>query len=233
MPVIAIIIDDLGNRPGADNRVVALPGPVACAILPRTPAARRLARRANDAGKEVLLHQPLQSARSNGGLGPGAITLFSTNDELAQTLLSNIRSLPNIAGVNTHMGSLMTRQFGHMNWFMQTLKSRPELFFIDSYTTAASVALSTAREHGVPSARRDVFLDGTLSEAAIAEQFERLKRLARTRGAALAIGHPHSQTLAFLERELPLLAAEGFELVGVAEYIRRKSTPRVGTAFGR
>ncbi len=232
-PVIAIIIDDLGNRPQADNRVLSLPGPVACAILPDTPAASRLARRASKLGKEVLLHQPLQSTRNNSGLGPGAITVFSTQAGLAQTLSSNINALPHIAGVNNHMGSLMTRHPGHMNWFMQTLKSHDGLFFIDSYTTAASVALSTAREHGVPSARRDVFLDGTPDEAAIAEQFDRLKRLAASRGAALAIGHPHPQTLAFLERELPLLQAQGFELISIAEYIQRQSGGSVSTALGR
>ena len=227
-PVIAIIIDDLGNRPQSDRRVLALPGPVACAILPATPSASRLAIRAGKLGKEVILHQPLQSSRDNRGLGPGAITVFSTQAELASTLSSNIRGLPNVVGVNNHMGSLLTRQAGAMNWFMHTLREHQPLFFIDSRTTAASVALATARQHGVPSARRDVFLDGTLTEAAIAEQFARLKRLAAKRGGALAIGHPHAETLTFLERELPLLPTEGFDLVSVSEYIRR----RAGRASG-
>ncbi|MEL7448038.1 MAG: divergent polysaccharide deacetylase family protein [Pseudomonadota bacterium] len=222
-PVIAIIIDDLGNRPQADRRVLALPGPVACAILPDTPSASRLAMSAGMLGKEVLLHQPLQSLRNNSGLGPGAITVFSTQAELASTLSKNISELPNVVGVNNHMGSLLTRQAGPMDWFMHTLSKHQPLFFIDSRTTAASVALDTARQHGVPSARRDVFLDGQLDEAAIAFQFARLKRLATERGGALAIGHPHPETLAFLERELPLLSAAGFELVSVSEYIGRRS----------
>ncbi len=229
-PVIAIIIDDLGNRPRADRRALALPGPVACAILPNTPSASRLAISAGNLGKEVLLHQPLQSFRNNSGLGPGAITVFSTQAELASILSSNINNLPNVVGVNNHMGSLLTRQAGPMDWFMHTLNDHQPLFFIDSRTTAASVALAAARQHGVPAARRDVFLDGEPNEAAIAFQFARLKRLATKRGGALAIGHPHVETLAFLERELPLLSSDGFDLVSVSEYIRRRAGRAPGNA---
>jgi len=102
---------------------------------------------------------------------------------------------------------------------MAELRSRGDLFFVDSYTTDASVALRMAREHGVPSTRRDVFLDHTQTTEAIDRQFRRLKALARSRGVAVGIGHPYNVTVDYLERAIPTLRAEGFELVTVSEAI--------------
>ena len=62
---------------------------------------------------------------------------------------------------------------------------------------------------GVPAAERQVFLDGDPSAAAIHTQFQRLLNLARTKGSAIAIGHPHPETLAALTREVPKAKADG------------------------
>jgi hypothetical protein len=109
-----------------------------------------------------------------------------------------------------------------MGWLMEEISARGDLLFVDSYTTHKSVALRLARENGIPSVRRDVFLDDDRDDASIAREFDRLKRLAKTRGLAIGIGHPHPETLAFLERELPGLGEQGFELVSVSEYVALK-----------
>ena len=75
-------------------------------------------------------------------------------------------------------------------------------------------------EEGVPATRRDVFLDHTRSVEAVAREFERLKAKARKQGHAVAIGHPFPETLEVLEQQLPLLEAEGFELVTISELLQ-------------
>jgi polysaccharide deacetylase 2 family uncharacterized protein YibQ len=219
-PRVAVIIDDLGNLRSAGERTVALDGPVAVAILPHTPQAAYIAGLANAAGKEVLLHLPLQSVATEAAAGIGRIGLDNTRDEFARIFVANFTSVPYVGGVNTHMGSLITQHPGHMSWLMSEIGQRGELFFVDSRTTPASVALQMAMEFGVPATRRDVFLDDDPDPAAIATQFRRLKALARLHGSAVAIGHPRETTLAFLERALPRLAAEGIELVPVRAVIR-------------
>lgn len=218
-PRITLIIDDLGYALKAGRRAVELPGPVAYAVLPQTPRARALAAYASAQGKEVLLHQPLQSMDTALAAEPGGMTLDMSRRQLAAVLDSNLKTLPQAIGVNGHRGSLLSRHPGHMAWLMHELKDR-DLFFIDSYTTEHSVALSIAGETGIPTARRDVFLDNDPSPAAVAREFERLKRLARIRGRALAIGHPYPATLEFLERALPALEEEGFRLTGLSDYLR-------------
>ena len=117
------------------------------------------------------------------------------------------------------MGSLLTQHPGHMAWLMQELGRRGDLYFVDSYTTPSSVALRLAREHGVPATRRHVFLDSEVSRDAVAEQFARLKNRARLYGVAVAIGHPYEVTLDYLERALPQLEREGFDLVPVNDLV--------------
>lgn len=217
-PVISIVIDDMGKRMETGRRFVALPGPVACSFLPQAPYSGRLARQAHAAGKEVMLHLPMDSV-SGKRLDAGAVTLDMTHLEFARTLKANIAAVPHVQGVNNHMGSLLTRHPGHMLWLMQELGRGGDLFFVDSRTTVATVARQVAFERGIPSTERNVFLDNSLEPEDMAVQFRRLLRLARERGSALAIGHPYPQTLAFLERELPRLSEFGIRLVPVRELI--------------
>ncbi|MDJ0938163.1 MAG: divergent polysaccharide deacetylase family protein [Woeseiaceae bacterium] len=218
---IAIIIDDLGYALGNGQRAVDLPGPVACAILPGTPAATRLAGAAADRGKEVLLHLPMQATQADGKDEPDSITLDMSRRAFAETFDAALESVPHAIGVNNHRGSLLTRHPGHMQWLMEELSARDELFFVDSYTTHLSVALQIAAETGVPAIKRDVFLDPDRSAQTVEREFARLKRLAHERGVAVAIGHPYDATLDLLERELPRLAAEGIELVPISELTGR------------
>jgi polysaccharide deacetylase 2 family uncharacterized protein YibQ len=218
-PRIAIIIDDLGYHLAAGQRAVALPGAVACAILPGTPRSVQLAQAAWQSGKEVMLHLPLQSMHLHGTEEPGAITLDTTRRGLADTFANALATVPFAVGVNGHRGSLLTRHPGHMSWLMEEILMAGGLYFVDSYTTHHSVALQIAAEAGVPAIRRDVFLDSNPAPEMVAREFERLKSLARERGFAVAIGHPYPETLDFLEHAIPSLVEEGIQLVPPSELI--------------
>ncbi len=219
LPRIALIIDDLGNVSSTGMRIANFDWPVVLAVLPHTPYAEEIAQTAHRSGKEVMLHLPLQAMPGSVSGGTGSIRLDTSRAQLNYILDADLNSVPFIVGVNNHMGSLITRHPGHMHWLMTELKSRGNLFFVDSYTSAASVALQLAREQGIPATRRDVFLDNEASAPAIDKEFQRLKKLARERGTAVGIGHPHLATISYLERELPKLREQGFQLVTISELI--------------
>jgi polysaccharide deacetylase 2 family uncharacterized protein YibQ len=216
-PRVAIIIDDLGYHVGTGHRAIALPGPVVCAILPGTPGAALLATTAKEAGKEVLLHLPLQAVGHDGAPEPDGITLDMGRERFAETFASALQSVPFASGVNSHRGSLLTRHPGHMRWLMEDILEADGLYFVDSYTTHHSVAMQIAREQGVPAIKRDVFLDA--DPGMVQAEFDRMKQIARERGIAVAIGHPYPSTLAFLEHAIPRLVEEGIELVPLKELI--------------
>jgi len=213
IPRVAIIIDDLGYRFNAGERTIALPGPVAVAILPGSPRGRYFADAAHRSGKEVLLHLPMQATEPEDTFEATRITLDMSRAAFAATFATAMTAVPHVVGVNNHRGSLLTRHPGHMQWLMEEMLARDGLFFVDSFTTHESVALQIATETGVQAKKRDVFLDSEPSLEAVEREFERLKKIARQRGTAIAIGHPYEATLAMLEARLPQLEAEGFDLV--------------------
>lgn len=219
VPRIAIIIDDLGYHLAAGRRAIALPGPIAYAILPGAPRSQTLASAASGNGKEVLLHLPMQAVAPDNKAEPKSMTLDMSRARFAETFTAALGAVPQAIGVNNHRGSLLTRHPGHMRWLMEELRAREQLFFVDSFTTHHSVAVQLASENGVMARKRDVFLDPDRSTETVMREFERLKSLARKRGSAVAIGHPYEATLTLLERELPLLAEQGYRLVPISELV--------------
>ena len=184
-------------------------------------------------GKDVLLHLPLQSVDHEGPGEPGAIMLDSSRVQFAEMFAADLAAVPHVIGINSHRGSLLTRHPGHMRWLMEEIAARDDFFFVDSYTTHLSIALGAATEAGIPARRRDVFLDSDAAPQSIAQEFERLKSLARERGSAIAIGHPYIATLAFLEKALPELEKEGIRLVGIRELVMGSAVETVVSTNSR
>lgn len=220
-PAVAIIIDDVGHNLRQGRRLIALPLPVALAILPQTLAAEQLAREAVAAGRTVLLHQPMENG-AGLSIGPGGMYSGMSRERLQAQLRSNLDSLPGVRGVNNHMGSRLTAEREPMDWVMQVLHERG-LFFIDSRTTAQTQAAIAAAAAGVPHLSRQVFLDNQRTPEAIGRAFDQALAIARRTGTAVMIGHPYPQTIDYLEQRLTedLPAIEGVRVVSVEELLGR------------
>lgn len=215
---ISIIIDDIGDHHASGERAIHLPGAITYAILPHTPFSKLLARAAHHNGKEVMIHLPMESMDGHK-LGPGGLTLSMTHSEFDNTLHAAIDAVPHAIGLNNHMGSLLTRHPDQMAWLMNGIIERSLNYFIDSRTTRHTIALQVALEHQVPTRKRDVFLDDDPSPAAIEAQFQRMIRVAKKHGSAIAIGHPYDTTLSLLEHHLPRLHQYGLKLVPVSQLV--------------
>lgn len=214
-PPVALVIDDLGYQPRYDRAALAVTEVPSYAILPFTPLARALAEELRTAGKEILLHLPMEARAHNDLLGPGALMRAMDRAEFVHAVIGALDAVPYLGGVNNHMGSLLTGDSERMDWLMQTLAAqRPGLVFLDSRTTAASAAGAAARNAAVPYVARDVFLDNNRAPRAINAQLERLVRHAELKGDAIGIAHPHPTTIAVLRERLPAL--DRVRLVSIA-----------------
>ncbi len=223
---ISIVIDDIGDRLGDGLRAVELPANVTMAFLPGSPYSHRLAEKAHQLGKEVMLHQPMEAMHSNA-MGDNGLSLHMTQDAFRKTLSHSLELIPHVRGVSNHMGSLLTRHPGHMNWLMEEIVIKENLFFVDSLTTSETVARRVAMEHDVPTISRDIFLDNDRNPERIALQLKKLIDKAKKRGGwALGIGHPYPETLAILETILPTLEYSGIKLIPVSELISTRTTLR-------
>jgi len=219
LPQIAIIIDDLGYRKEEGLRALALPGPVTYAFLPHTPHALQLASKAHADDKEVILHLPMEADRGET-LGPGGVTVTMSEEDVMQSVTHSLSALPHVRGISNHMGSLLSTNDKSISWIMTAVKSYdPDLYFVDSRTTADSVITRIADDHAIANVSRDIFLDHDLAPSAIWGQFEKLLTQARKRGNSIGIAHPHPTTLSVLERVLPRLASFGVELVPVSTLV--------------
>ncbi|WP_049723237.1 divergent polysaccharide deacetylase family protein [Gilvimarinus polysaccharolyticus] len=221
---IAIIIDDIGYNLALGRRAAELPGAYTLALLPMTPHTRELAELGQKRGKELMLHAPMANQQGLP-LGPGALEVGMSRAEILQSLRASLDSLPEVVGVNNHMGSALTVQARPMGWVMGELRQRG-LYFVDSRTTASTVAARVARGYGLKSAQRDVFLDHQRDPLHIQQQLARALDLAQRRGWAIAIGHPYPETLAVLEQAQALMAEQSVYLVSASALLRRAPAGR-------
>lgn len=221
---IAIIIDDMGKRLAVGRHFINLPGPIAYSFLPHARYTQPLSYQAHKNAKEILLHLPMESV-DRRPLDKGGILLDMTEKQFAEVLRNDLSRVPFVRGVNNHMGSLLTRHPGHMQWLMKELQRQGGLYFVDSRTTKATVAQQVAREWGVPNSRRNVFLDNVSNPQAVRQQFKTLIAAANKYGTALAIGHPYRSTLQILREQLPVLKQQGIKLVSVSTLIQQQQEP--------
>ena len=215
---LAIILDDLGNDRAAAETIFALRYPLTLSVLPNHPHSVEIAEEAHSRGYEVMLHLPMQSVGNEKPeareLRPGmaAADVTALVDEL-------LMAVPEVVGVNNHQGSQSTADAALMRELMPVLREH-QLFYVDSRTTAATVAFDTAQRGGVRSGFRSVpFLDDVAEKAAVRRQLQLALRGAKQKGEAIAIGHPHTATLQALTEILPEANAQGVRLVFASEVV--------------
>lgn len=217
--VLAIVIDDLGENVAFAEALARLPYPVTFAVWPQSSHARAVAQIAKKYGRDVIIHQPMEPdnyPRINPG--PGVVLTRMSDAEIVRMLKKNIALVPEAVGMNNHMGSRFTGSLRGMRLVMSVLKEQG-LFFLDSRTNSRSVAKAAAGEFDVPFAGRHVFLDNIVEEGAIIHQLQKAENMALRQGVAVAIGHPHSATLAALRR-FANEAAPGLRMVSVVGLTR-------------
>lgn len=229
-PAIAIVIDDLGGNVTRTTQAIALPANVTLSFLPDSSRAQELSRRAHQAGHEIIVHLPMQPS---GKENPGeyALKVGLASDELQRRTSWALSRVADYDGVNNHMGSRFTESRADVVPVMREVRSR-KLFFLDSRTSAKSQVEKVAREYGVLTGRRDVFLDDDKSAAAIARQLARVEEFAQQNGTVIAIGHPYPETLKALTKWSKTIKERGFRLAPVREVLlmREARTPTLVTA---
>jgi len=207
------------------------------AVLPRLAHTAESVREAGQLGFEILLHLPMEPLGGHANdPGPGALLAAMPPALIRAVLREDLASVPGAVGVNNHMGSRFTADARALEPLMTELETLG-LFFLDSRTTPRSQAFAAAQRHGVPAAQRTVFLDDTEDPQLIRAQVEKLLRLARERGSAIGIGHPHPATIEVLAGMRERLRAAGVEWVPVSALAGRPrragETPAAAPPPGR
>ncbi|HOD50690.1 MAG TPA: divergent polysaccharide deacetylase family protein [Candidatus Hydrogenedentes bacterium] len=217
-PRAAIIVDDGGHGGLVSDAILTMDPRLTLAILPGTPFASDMAQSALSRGFELLLHMPLESGNGNNAY-PGELTTAMGSAEIERRLLAALDEIQGAKGMNNHTGSKFTADKEAMRRLLQELKKHG-LFFVDSRTTAETVAEKVARELEVPVAARSVFLDEEADPGYMRNQIAALAEAARTAGSAIGICHFRSTTAAMLPEMVRYLETHGVSLVHVSELVQ-------------
>lgn len=203
---LSIVIDDFGYRPTEENKVLQMPAAISVAVLPNAPHARAMATKAHEGGHEVLIHLPM-APLSKQPLEKDTLTPEMSREEIARIVREASLKVPYAVGLNNHMGSKMTSSLAGMQNVMQVL-NQYNYYFLDSMTIGNSQSIPAAQGTHVKVLKRRVFLDDSQNEASIRSQFTRAVKLAQRDGYAIAIGHPHPNTVRVLQQMLPALPGD-------------------------
>lgn len=218
VPKIAIIVDDGGYGGPSTETILGLDPRITLSILPHCPHTTDTAERASALGFEIMLHMPMES-NSKQAKFPGAIRSDMTKAQIQQAIETALEQVPHAVGVNNHTGSKFTSDRKGLPAFFEVVQSRG-LFFVDSRTSAATVAYDVALELGIPAGKRDVFLDNQADSALIRQQLEHLVEIAKSQGSAIGICHFRPTTAEVLSEMLPKIEASGVQLVRASELVQ-------------
>jgi uncharacterized protein len=210
---VAIIIDDMGASMQDLQALLSIKVPLTFSVIPSLAHAKGVAEAAHGAGAEVMVHMPMEpEGYPKQRMESIGLLLAMDDQEIAKRVTGYFGSVPFAVGANNHMGSRFTQDPEKMEAVLKVLKGKG-MFFVDSKTSPASVGGQVARQLGVKTASRQVFLDNVQNEAAIGKQLEQVAAVARKKGSAIAICHPHPATIRTLKAMLPELEKSGITFV--------------------
>ena len=219
---LAIIIDDFGQDRNGVKEMMEIKRHLTFAVMPFLDYSVSDARTAHEKGFEVIVHLPMEAdAGKPEWVGPRPI-ISSMSDIEVQNLVSDaFANIPFSVGANIHMGTKISRDERIMSDILGVVRAKSK-YFVDSLTTADTVAKKVASKKAVKFYERDIFIDGKNTTGRyVKEQLMKAKNLAIKTGKAIAIGHVGSEggrvTAEAIRELLPEFDKSRVQLVFVSE----------------
>jgi uncharacterized protein len=225
VPLISIVIDDVGINKNRIKALSELSSPLTLAFLPYASGLQNSVDLIRSKGHEAMVHMPMEPTRKTADPGPNALLTSLSIAEIEKRTRENLNKFKGFVGVNNHMGSKFTEYEAGMAAFMN-IAAGQGLLFLDSRTTAKSTGYSLAKQRGMLTGNRDIFIDNEAKVDAILKQLASVEAMALRTGRAIAIGHPYKETIAALKVWLPQAQEKGFLLVPVSAALQFQKRPK-------
>jgi polysaccharide deacetylase 2 family uncharacterized protein YibQ len=211
-PKLVIIIDDV-SQSWQIKAIKALRYHITPSIFPPSKQAERSHLLATQL-KHFMVHLPMQSGNAQMNRMRGTLKTTDSPKKM-QARAKEIRKLfPKAKFLNNHTGSRFTSNYKAMKRMYGYLKAEG-FVFVDSRTSGKTKVRKITKEHGDRYIVRDVFIDNTQTISYIHKQLSKAVKIAKKRGYAIAIGHPHKATFKALSSAKDLL--KGVNVVYIDE----------------
>ena len=217
--VIGIVIDDFGYRNDEiSDGFLELDARLTYAIIPGHRYSTSFGEKAVESGYEVIVHMPMENTGKTYGEEEFVLMTAMDNETIQRRLNSAIEEIPTAIGMNNHQGSKASADQNIMSNVAKVMKERG-FFFLDSRTTIETIGETTMEVFGVPTARRNIFLDNEDDEEKIEKQLMKLVKRSEEVGSAIGIGHVKPKTLNVLSDQIPKLKKKGYKFEFVSNML--------------
>jgi len=200
-PHLAIIIDDVGTKSQVEA-IKSLRLPLTMSFLPPSKARPNTPTLASHE-KIYMVHLPMEAMHWSAE-EPHTLRIKDSQKSISDRITAIKKLFPRVHYINNHTGSKFTANEIAMNRLIFSLQAN-HIHFIDSRTTAQTKAPKVMQNYGLKYVSRDVFLDHHMDKAYVKEQIKKAIAVAKKHGTAIAIGHPHKNTLQALYESKKLL----------------------------
>ena len=216
---VGIIIDDFGYRNDEiSDGFLEIDAHLTYAKIPGHRYSTSFGEKAVDAGYEVIVHMPMENTGKTYGEEDFVLTTKMNNETIERRLKNALKEIPTAIGMNNHQGSKASADQSVMSNVAKVMKEKG-LFFVDSRTTVETIGETTMEVFGVPTARRNIFLDNEDDEEKIEKQLMKLVKRSEELGAAIGIGHVKPKTLNVLSDQIPELQKKGYKFEFVSKML--------------
>ena len=219
-PRMALVLDDWGMNLALLDDVLNLQKPLTVAVIPHLKHSRDIAKKAHESGLGVILHMPMEPKSTKENLEPHTIMVTMPDTQILEYLDSAIADIPQVEGMNNHMGSAATADRRVMNVVLKELKAK-NLFFLDSNVSPDTVGWKVAQELGLAHTKRDVFIDNNPKKEEVKKQIKRAIRVSLAQKRVVVIGHDKKATLEALKEMAPEIDKAGIKMVLVKELLEK------------
>lgn len=212
---IVMIIDDAGQSVENTKKYARLPFPLTIAVLPKLSHSKDCAYVVRSSGKELILHQPMQSLNHAINPGPGKITVDMSFAQIRSIINENLAEIgPGVKGLNNHEGSEVTEDVLRIGAVLDTCMEN-NIYFLDSRTTANTQAPQAALERDMKIYEKaGPYIDNVISRDAMLKELYKSLDFANKNGKAIIIGHVDKSAKilpALLEEMYPELVKAGYK----------------------
>ncbi len=201
-PKLVIIIDDVHTK-GQISAIKALPVKVTPSIFPpykQAPNSNRLAR-----GLEhYMIHLPMESGNKQFNTQYKTLKVSFSNKKIENRIKELRLLFPKAKFINNHTGSVFTSDYAAMHLAYKIMRENG-FVFLDSKTKSTSKVKEIAHSYGDVYVSRDIFIDNEHSVPYIHRQLQKAVKIAKRKGYAIAIGHPHTVTMQALSSAKDIL----------------------------
>ena len=217
--IIGLVIDDFGYRNDEiSDGFLELDARLTYAVIPGHRHSTSFGQKAVESGYEVIVHMPMENTGKTYGEEEFVLMTAMDSETIQRRINNAIKDIPTAIGMNNHQGSKASADQHVMSNIAKVMKER-EMFFIDSRTTVETIGETTMEVFGVPTARRNIFLDNEDDEEKIEKQLMKLAKRSEKDGSAIGIGHVKPKTLNVLSDQIPRLKKMGYKFEFVSNML--------------